>query len=385
MPAPRVCIITSSHPPTDTRIFKKEGRSLVRAGFEVFELAPVAERRQLVDGITILGFGRLKNRWSRVFNFFPMLYKARLLRASVYHVHEPELLLALPFLKALLPRAKFIYDVHENYDDAVLSEEKTWIPRWVKPYLAQVLNIAEKGLSRLCDLVVAAAPDIEERFRRHRTLSIRNYALTGIIDRALINKKPKNENESCCRLVYTGSITKTRGLVEILRALAIVNGKHPVELWATGIYQDEDYQRQVETEPGRRFMRFMGYLPRYEEVVAEAVKADMAAVCFHPDPNLDNAVERSNKLFEYMAMGLPIIVSHLPAWAELVNKHRCGVVVDPKDPADISRGITYLVEHPKERAAMGARGRRAVKQYYSWETEGKRMVEAYRKLFDTNH
>lgn len=378
--AARVCIITSSHPFTDTRIFKKEGRSLAEAGFEVIELAPVAEKKQVVDGITVLGFGKIRNRWARIINFPLMLAKAVSLKADFYHVHEPELLLLLPMLKTFVPRARFIYDVHENYDDAILSDEKTWIPGWLKPLLARFLNALEKSLSRLCDLVVAAGPDIESRFRSHRTISIRNFAPTGIIDKVLETRLVIKGVKKDHKLIYTGSITKTRGLLEVLRALDIVNKRHGVGVVVTGIYQDADFQRQVEAEPGYRWMKYLGYLPRFEDVVAEAVNADMAAVCFHPDPNLDTAVERSNKLFEYMAMGLPLVVSSLPAWAGLVEKHQCGMVVDPMDPEDIARGITYLIEHPTERVRMGANGRRAVKEHYSWESEGQRLVEAYKRL-----
>lgn len=381
MPA-RVCIITSSHPFTDTRIFKKQGRSLVKAGFEVYELAPVDEIRQQVDGITVLGFGRIKNRWSRMTNFPAMLKLAALLKADIYHLHEPELLLASLFIKTSNPKARLIYDVHENYNDAIISDEKNWIPGWLKPELAWLIDTLEKPLSRFCDLVIAAGPDIEARFRKHRTISIRNFAPTEIIDKELMNKRPQGKKVSKYRIVYTGSITKTRGMIEILRALEIVNKKYPTELLATGIYQDADYQKQVESEPGYRSMIYLGYLPSYEEVVAQAVRADMAAICFHPDPNLDTAVERSNKLFEYMAMGLPLVVSNLPAWAELVNRHRCGIVVDPLDPQDIARGIMQLIENPEERKAMGARGRQAVKECYSWETEGKRLIEAYQKLME---
>ncbi len=381
----RVCIITSSHPFTDTRIFKKEGRSLAQEGLEVYELAPLAQKRQIIDDITVLGFGKIISRWSRIANFMSMLRQAISLKADYYHVHEPELLFLLPILKSIFPQTKFIYDVHENYDDAILSDEKNWIPKWIKPGLAKTLDTFEKRLSRLCDLVVAAAPDIEKRFKQHRTISIRNYAPTGIIDEALKGKDARRTGKKGCRIVYTGSITRTRGLSEVLRALEMVDPKYDATLLTTGIYQDAEYQRQIEDEPGYRRMKYLGYLPRYEDVVAEAIKADMATICFHPDPNLDTAVERSNKLFEYMAMGLPLVVSNLPAWAELVNRHRCGVVVDPLDPVDIARGITYLIEHPKEREAMGVRGRRAVKQYYSWETEGKRLVEAYRRLRDPKY
>lgn len=381
---PRVSIVTSSHPFADTRIFKKEGRSLVQAGFEVIELAPVAEKRQVVDGITVLGFGKIQSRWSRIANFISMLNRAISLKADIYHLHEPELLFLPPIIKSIMPRSLIIYDVHEIYDNAILSDEKTWIPKWLKPWLAGAVDAFEKRMSGFCDLVVAAAPDIEKRFRHHRTISIRNYAPTQIIDKALKKKVPRKPGKKGCKVVYTGSITRTRGLSEVLRALEMVDPKYDATLLATGIYQDAEYQRQIEAEPGYRRMKYLGYLPRYEDVAAKAVGADMAVICFHPDPNLDTAVERSNKLFEYMAMGLPLVVSNLPGWVKVVEAHKCGVVVNPLDPADIAKGITYLIEHPQERVAMGARGRQAVKKYYNWETEGKRLVEAYNKLLEVS-
>lgn len=138
----------------------------------------------------------------------------------------------------------------------------------------------------------------------------------------------------------------------------------------------------VEEEPGYSKMDFLGFMSGYEAMVARVITANAAMICFQEDPNLDNAVERSNKLFEYMGMGLPIIVSHLPDWADMINKYQCGLVVDPNDPEDIARKIEVILSDPKGAWAMGQRGRKAVLDNYSWEIEGKRLVEAYHQLLE---
>jgi glycosyltransferase involved in cell wall biosynthesis len=106
--------------------------------------------------------------------------------------------------------------------------------------------------------------------------------------------------------------------------------------------------------------------------------ADAGLVCFLPAPNHVEA--GPNKLFEYMAAGLPVIASDFPAWRPIVEGNDCGLCVDPADPAAIARAILYLAENPGRRAEMGANGRRAVMERYNWEAEGRRLIAAYERL-----
>lgn len=376
-----VCVITSSHFPFDTRIFKKECRSLSAAGYQVTLLAPSDIINETTEGIKIIGFGQLKGRIARIFNLYSIGRMAISLKADLYHVHEPELLLLLPVIRLFNPQAKLVYDAHENYSDAVLSAEKHWIPEIIKPPISWFLNIIEKFLAQRVDLVITAGPDIEARFGKSRTISIRNYAPMDIISKVYDNKDnlPRPQNNE---IIYTGSMTRTRGILEIVRAVEMVDKKYNVRFVVTGKFHDKEYRKKVEADPGYDKMDFMGFMPSYETMVARVIKANAAMVCFQDDPNLDNAVERSNKLFEYMGMGLPIIVSHLPDWADMINKYQCGLVVDPNDPEDIARKIEAILADPEESQAMGRRGRKAVLDNYSWEIEGKRLVEAYNQLLE---
>jgi glycosyltransferase involved in cell wall biosynthesis len=373
------CIITSSHPPFDTRIFQKECRSLVDAGFDVTLIAPAEKGVSVVEGVKVIGFGKLISRWQRIINLFIISKMALQQKVDIYHIHEPELLLLLPLLKIFRHKSKFIYDVHENYRSAITSEEKHWLPRPMKGIIAPLLEKAEKFFSRRVDLVIAASSDIEANFTGCRATSIRNFVSMRIIN-DVINEKKEKEKDKIREIVYTGSMTRTRGIKEIVKSLELIDPEFSVGLTMSGKFHDPALQKEVEKLPGYNKVLLLGWVPKYEDMLRRVVNSDAAMICFHPDPNLDDAVERSNKLFEYMGLGLPIIVSNIPAWSEIVARHKCGLVVNPLDPRDIAEKLNYLFKHPDEARQMGINGREAVIQNYQWENEARKLVASYLRL-----
>jgi glycosyltransferase involved in cell wall biosynthesis len=84
------------------------------------------------------------------------------------------------------------------------------------------------------------------------------------------------------------------------------------------------------------------------------------------------------KLFEYMAAGIPVISSDFPVWRAIVDGAQCGLLVNPLDVEAVSNAIRWIIEHPDEAQAMGARGRLAIEQEYNWEKESENLVKFYK-------
>jgi glycosyltransferase involved in cell wall biosynthesis len=85
------------------------------------------------------------------------------------------------------------------------------------------------------------------------------------------------------------------------------------------------------------------------------------------------------KMFEYMAMGLPVIVSNFPLYRDVVERHECGICVDPMDTTAIAEAIDYLANHPEEAKRIGDNGKAAVQQY-NWNNEEAKLVALYGEL-----
>jgi len=86
------------------------------------------------------------------------------------------------------------------------------------------------------------------------------------------------------------------------------------------------------------------------------------------------------KFFEYMNAGLPIICSDFPVWKKFVEKHECGIAVDPYDENEIKQAIQYLRNNPDAARKMGENGKKAVTLELNWHTEEQKLIAWYNEL-----
>ncbi len=73
----------------------------------------------------------------------------------------------------------------------------------------------------------------------------------------------------------------------------------------------------------------------------------------------------SSKLAEYMAAGRAVVAKYVPMLAEAIEEAGAGIVV-PDDPQAMAETISGLLSDPERADELGAAGRRAVEEKYSW-------------------
>ena len=171
----KVCILTSVHPPFDMRIFHKEAKSLVKAGYDVTLIAQ-HDNEEIVDGIRIVPLPKPKNRIERMTRTVWVVYKKALkINADIYHFHDPELIPAGLLLKHHGKRV--IYDVHEDVPRQNLS--KPYIPIIFRKPISALIEAIETFSARRFDGVVTATPYINKRFSElgANAVNVNNYPL----------------------------------------------------------------------------------------------------------------------------------------------------------------------------------------------------------------
>lgn len=364
--------LTSVHPVSDNRIFHKECRALAEAGYKVSLIAPHIAS-EIKNGVSIKALPRSPNRLMRMtLTAWKVWRQALKCDAGLYIFHDPELL-PVGLLLRIGGRAA-IYDAHEQVASTLLS--KAYLPRPIRRFLAWWVTLIESLVSRRLTAVITITLIAGKQFQaiNPRTIIIQN--LPKISELAPPSNMAWEQRELA--VAYVGAISLTRGLLEMVRALNLLPAARQITLKLAGRYAASNTRALAEALPGWERVEELGLLDR-PEVASLLGRVRAGLVIIHPTPNY--VVAQATKLFEYMSAGIPVIASDFPLWREFVEKHRCGLLVDPLDPPAIAAAICYIFDHPEEAEAMGKRGRAAIEGGLNWEAEAAKLVAFCDRLF----
>ncbi len=360
-PVYKVAHLSSAHKDRDVRIFHKECSSLAsQENLDVhLVLADVDERVE--SGVTIhsvegAGGSRIKRMWSTVNKVYK---KAVELDADVYHLHDPELLRIA--LKLKRKGKKIIYDAHEDLPRQILGKDYLKF----KKTISRVVERYENRVVRKLDAVITATPFIRDRFKQihPNTIDINNYPMLKEVSTEKVTVTKEN------KICFIGGITRVRGIGELVDALESVE----VTCAIAGSFP-EDFRRTLTSKEGWKKVDELGFIDRTASLKLKA-ESIAGIVTFLPYPNHINA--QPNKIFEYMASGLPVIGSHFELWKAIIEDNRCGICVDPEKPGEIADAIRYIQENPEEAIEMGERGRKQVLEVYNWSVEEDKLISLY--------
>ena len=108
------------------------------------------------------------------------------------------------------------------------------------------------------------------------------------------------------------------------------------------------------------------------EVIPLARTADVG-MAIHSNNGLSRQFALPNKLFEYLAAGVPVVTSDFPAMADLVKEHDVGATCDSSDPASIGQAIRDVTHSPPRHQALRHNAATA-SLTLNWDVEGPKLL-----------
>lgn len=363
---PRILLISPAHPPDDPRIMLKIAPALARQ-YSVICLLPTSQ------------FPHYQRLLLRLLLVHPVIlwYIIRL-RPAVLHLFMPEL---LPI--GLLCRAfgvRVVYEVQENL--RLKFDRKTRNNHLVFQWF---FGRFEQLARRFCyhifteDGYLGTYTDLQLPFAVvHNFPDISDLKVSGLPSVARCPHRPEIGEHPT--FAYLGVVSFDRGLGAMVRAMARLRPRYPnavLHLIGRCHFDWAALEALPEYALVRQNLVFHGHLPHIEALPMVAqCRAGLALL----QPVGDYPDSYPTKLFEYMALGLPVIVSGFPLYRAVVEPAGCGFCVNSNDDQAIADALTTLIDHPEKATQMGEAGKRAIADRYTWAGESEKLISFYQRI-----
>jgi len=356
----RIAHFTTLHPPFDSRIFMKECVSLSQAGYEVFLVVPHTESLEK-QGIHVVALptttSRLKKLLVTAWQGFFVILK---LNVRVVHIHDPELIRFAPLFWLL--GKKVIFDSHEYVSKQI--ESKPLGPLFLRKMIGFVYMCMEQFYILFSARVIVT--ENGQILSKNKQAVVRNYPILS-----LPQIKKSEQKGEITRFIYCGGLTEIRGIYECIEAISQIEN---TSLTLIGAWDFEAYRQKCMSSNGWAKVTEVGHLPA-TEVYQHYGNAHVGLAILYPEKNyLDSTPV---KVFEYLACGLPVIMSNFAYW-EKTFVEGC-FFVNPFNKQELISAMKQL-QSESLRLEMGRKGNVWVKENCSWENEARTLVQLYKEI-----
>jgi glycosyltransferase involved in cell wall biosynthesis len=381
--------------PPDIRV-EKEAQSLIRGGHQVellsLKITSTADQER-IEGVNVFRvpinilcikdwneslvethFHSEDSPWvDAVTNFITNR------KIDVLHVHD------LPLVWTASKAASFngipvVFDMHEIYPPMVqFMKRKTqngWDPtKWVSEYEAECLKLVDKTI------VV-----VEESRQRLLNMGIPNDKIAVIMNTEDIkkmecsrhNRKWRQNLKDRFLVTYVGTFGEIRGLDMLLYATKELENEIPIHLLLVGgAYNQPELERIAREQTMEDRVTITGWVD-FKEIPDFIAMSDVCVVPHVKNEFTDATIP--HKLFQYMLMGKPVIVSNAAPLKRIVEECNCGRVFSTGDIGDLSSTLFELAVSGEKRKRLGQNGLKAALAIYNWGNEEAVLLDTYNTI-----
>ncbi|MEK5135814.1 glycosyltransferase [Bacillus sp. FSL W8-0645] len=303
----------------------------------------------------------------RISIFLRMIFKGLQKNYDVFHSND---LNTLPqgvicSKVKLLNRKKLIYDSHEvqtsrtGYDSKLYGKMEFFLLKFVDQMIVENHTRAKYN-----EDLYGFYPNVVHNYPFDQKKEIKKIDLHGILN------IPKNEKI----LLYQGGIQTGRGLENLVKAAP--NFKEGILVFIGDGRIKKNLMKLTEDMKLTDRVKFLPKvpledLPKYTKNAYLGFQV-LNNVCFN------HYSASSNKLFEYIMAGVPVVACDFPEIKKVVSGENIGVVVDSHDPNSIAAGVNELVLNLEMRNQYSENCWKA-KLKYNWEQEKESLLAVYGK------
>ena len=171
-----------------------------------------------------------------------------------------------------------------------------------------------------------------------------------------------------------------RSFDTLVAAIAILAKKYPdlhIHLFGPVRFVPSDASLLPNYNKVSRHLTFYGYTD-LRTVLPYAARSLAGIALLKPVGDYPDSY--TTKLFEYMALQLPVITSDFALYRNVVEQSECGFCISPYSGASLADKMEWIIENKSEASKMGQNGRTAVEKNYNWESEEIILLSFYKRV-----
>jgi len=385
--------------PPDPRV-ENEAVSLIKAGHEVFLFClkyTDEKSSEVINGIQVKRYNsnQLEYKLSALaytVPFYTFLMHKKIhqfikdTKIEALHIHDIRIAQAvfnankkynLPVVLDLhdnMPEVMKLYPHLQKFPGKYVISPKKW-----KQKEEEFILKADKVISvspEFIETLIARLPSEKEKF-----VLVPNTIRKSFFDDYKVDVNITERYKNKFVILYLGDTNIRRGLQTAISSVATLQHKIPnLKLVIVGKNTtDAILKQQVEELKLNKFVDFEGW----QNVTLFQSYILSSAICISPlHRNLQHDVAYANKIFQYMSLAKPLLVSDAIAQKRLVEKTNSGLVHQEKNVEDFINKVLKLHADETLRTQLGENGKHFVRNEFSWEQTSKKLLHLYDNLLN---
>lgn len=185
--------------------------------------------------------------------------------------------------------------------------------------------------------------------------------------------KPLKKEDNTFRIIHCGSVSLRKGCQYLIRAFIELNLPNS-ELWFVGTVSDD--MKSVINQNKDERVKYFGSKPQ-SSLSWFYSQADIFCL-FSLEEGLAMVQAQA------MACGLPIICTTNTGGEDLIQEGKSGFVLRIRDVEALKSKIQFFFDNADIREEMGIAARNRVKDAFSWDAYGERIMSEYQRVFLLN-
>ena len=305
-------------------------------------------------------------------------------RVEVIHVHDMVVAEAVHRANKEF-KLPVVLDLHENRPE--IMKEYPHLKKMPNKYLISPekwKNVEGKFIRKSDKTIVVTAEAKEEILKRKLVDENRVVVVPNTVSRSFYEEYRLDQNllkryQDQFMVLYIGDTGMRRGLMTAIEAMpALKTQIENIRLVIVGTSSaDENLKAKVRELGIGDLVDFEGW--KEPELFQSYIMA--SAVCISPLlRNLHHDTTYANKIFQYMALAKPLLVSDATAQKNIILESGCGLVHEAGNTEEYVKNMITLYQDPEKRSKLGALGKEFITQKFNWEITGKTLVKLYEDL-----